>query len=416
MKAIPALSPLTRGRIARLLPWLTLLTYLAVVTLGAFSGGMWAGTGIGLAILLFAGTAIANQQVPQPSRDFLKLALASLGIIAALNLLSFHAAASWYNWIRLVTIFLPLCLFSAPQLVPYAHSRHFFRIIALATFFGACALGTELFMSAPVTDRTHEQGADLARFNRGLSYVVLMAFPLMAALWTDRANDTQTTWRKKILHMLPILSFVLMVLYPCSLTESRAAKLALIVALVVILVGHIAPKFTRIGLKTLLILSLLWPYVVPKLFLHFQDQLGRIPPSWRARMEIWDYMSYRIAEHPWLGWGLGTSRDLDYSNPNGALYVITQAPAPHPHNVVTQLWVELGFPGLALGLIFALLTLRQASRLSRPLIPFAYGAWIAAFCLSLVAYNFWTDSLFAAFAFTGFAFALLDRRLRNAAV
>jgi FtsH-binding integral membrane protein len=81
---------------------------------------------------------------------------------------------------------------------------------------------------------------------------------------------------------------------------------------------------------------------------------------------------------------------------------------------MTQLWLELGLPGLALGITFAVLMLRKANQMDAKLVPFALGAWMAAFCLSLVAYNFWTDSLFSAFALSGLLFTMLDRNRKAA--
>ena len=125
------------------------------------------------------------------------------------------------------------------------------------------------------------------------------------------------------------------------------------------------------------------------------------------RVEIWDYLSWRIAERPWLGWGLGSSHLLEWVNPDSLAYHFVHQPAPHPHNVFIELWVELGIPGLILGLAFAALTLRKIEHMPPQFMPYATGAWAAAFCLSLVAYDFWTDSLFTTFALIGFAFALL---------
>ncbi len=66
-------------------------------------------------------------------------------------------------------------------------------------------------------------------------------------------------------------------------------------------------------------------------------------------------------------------------------------------------------PGLALGAAFGLGTLWRAGRMPAKLMPFALGAWAACFCISLVAYSFWDDSLWAMFALTGTAFVLLRR-------
>jgi O-antigen ligase len=169
------------------------------------------------------------------------------------------------------------------------------------------------------------------------------------------------------------------------------------------------PVLTRRLLTALPFLLLVWPFAVQRFFLAHSGWLNHIPPSWQARMEIWDYISYRIMERPWLGWGFGTAHTLPIIGPHSAAYVLTTVPAAHPHNVVAQLWVELGLPGLALGIVFALFTLRRATQLDEKLAPFAVGAWMAALCLSLVAYNFWTDSLLAAFALTGLMFALLKK-------
>ena len=103
-------------------------------------------------------------------------------------------------------------------------------------------------------------------------------------------------------------------------------------------------------------------------------------------------MSYRIFDKPILGWGLGPSPMLPWAEPNGALYRVRLVQAPHPHNAILQLWVELGLPGLALGILFALFVLHRAGRFDAAIMPFALGAWMAAFSLSMIAYNLWTES------------------------
>jgi O-antigen ligase len=207
-----------------------------------------------------------------------------------------------------------------------------------------------------------------------------------------------------------MMLFILILLIPTSLSESRTAKLALLLALAIAAIAHLWPVWTRRALAALPFLLIEWPFAAQKIFLTHYDWLAHLPKSWHQRMEIWDYMSYRIMEKPLLGWGLGTSHTLPFQEPNGAHYVLTKVAASHPHNAVIELWADLGMPGLALGIGFALLVLRKAGRLAPPLVPFALGAWVAGLCLTLVAYDLWTDSLFAAFAVTGFGFALLEKR------
>lgn len=405
-----------RARLAQGLPFLTLLVYVAVATVGTFSGGLWGGVGIGCGLALYLGTAWLERRWPRPSREVLGLALIALAVTVALNLHSTNPPLSWFDWTRLVTIWLPLALLTSPEVQARADHKHLFTVLALAAFAGAFALGIELVLDAPVLRMVKGVHAALTQYNRGLSYLVVLALPIMAALWVRPLAATGSASLRAAGRIAPFAVFVAVMLFPASLTESRASKLALIAALAVVAAAHVAPKFTRRGLGVLVFLLLGWPFAVQKCFLAFRDRLSHLPDSWRARMEIWDYLSYRIAERPGLGWGLGTSRTLDFKNPHGDMYTLVTEAAPHPHNVVTQLWVELGAPGLALGVVFALLLLRQAGRLSPPLVPFALGAWMAALCLSCVAYNFWTDSMFATFALAALAFALLDRRMKKAAL
>jgi O-antigen ligase len=204
---------------------------------------------------------------------------------------------------------------------------------------------------------------------------------------------------------------LLLLFIPAGLTESRSSKLALVAGLIILLAAYMAPVVVRWLLAATTILTIGWSFIGRHIFLYYPAMLAHVPPSWRARVEIWDYMSYRIEEKPWLGWGLGTTRTLDFLNPHGSSYLFTHMPAAHPHNVMTELWVELGIPGLALGIAFAFLTLWQISRLDRRLVPFALGAFTACLCFSLIAYDFWTDSLQAAFALTALAFAILQKQL-----
>ena len=324
----------------------------------------------------------------RPANDLALLAGVSLAVMAVLNLHSSAPDISWALWLKLTTIFVPLLLFSSPALQEAARHPRLFPILALAITTGALALGIELKSNGVMLHLLKGDGAFLAEYNRGISHVVMLAFPVMAWLWRSE---------KKWL----IVPFLLILLFPTGLTESRSAKLALLLGVVVTLAAHKLPKLTRGALAGGTVLLLGWPFAAQRIFLDHVNWIERLPASWRARMEIWDYLSYHIQERPLLGWGLGTSHTLPFQQPHGLMYAFTLVPAAHPHNVVTELWVELGIPGLLLGLSFAYLTWKRATD------PFAQGAWVAGLCLALVAFNFWTDSLFAAFALTGFAFALL---------
>jgi O-antigen ligase len=300
-------------------------------------------------------------------------------------------------WMRLVTVFLPLCLFFNDEVQKRAMSSRLFQVLPWTALAGALALGVELALGGPLLKLVRGPMAQLFQYNRGFSYLVLLAFPILAALWISK--------RRWLLVALILILFI-----PSGLTESRAAKLALVAGLIVTLAAHFLPRITRYALSSITILSLGWPFAAQKIFLLHRDWAERLPHSWADRMEIWDYTSYRILDRPWFGWGLGSSPTLPVAEPHGSLYLVEGTAAAHPHNAVSQLWVELGVFGLAAGGLMALLVLYRASKLKPSLVPFAYGAWMASFCLAMIAYNFWSDSLWAAFALTGFAFAMLQKQ------
>ncbi|KRG65632.1 hypothetical protein ABB26_03570 [Stenotrophomonas humi] len=61
------------------------------------------------------------------------------------------------------------------------------------------------------------------------------------------------------------------------------------------------------------------------------------------RPQIFEYALGLIAQHPWLGWGLGASFTIPVEAGTGMFQV-------HTHNLFTQVAVELGLPGLLLWL------------------------------------------------------------------
>jgi O-antigen ligase len=118
------------------------------------------------------------------------------------------------------------------------------------------------------------------------------------------------------------------------------------------------------------------------------------------RIYIWRFVSDRILERRFTGWGLDASRSIpgadtyivqfDRSLPFQPYGEMTALPL-HPHNAPLQLWLELGLPGAAL---FALrcggLLLGVARGLPRRLPAAAASAAIlVAVALSSFSYGVW---------------------------
>ncbi len=83
------------------------------------------------------------------------------------------------------------------------------------------------------------------------------------------------------------------------------------------------------------------------------------------RFKIWEFTLSKIAERPWLGWGLAASRELastvdpEIREPWGP--GISVLPL-HPHNNVLQIWLELGVLG---SIAFAALCAAVGWKISR---------------------------------------------------
>lgn len=85
-----------------------------------------------------------------------------------------------------------------------------------------------------------------------------------------------------------------------------------------------------------------------------------LPTSWQHRIAIWHFAAGRIAEKPLAGWGFDASRHIEGGKikyavllPDGSeLNANTATLLPlHPHNGALQIWLELGTPGVLLGLL-----------------------------------------------------------------
>lgn len=413
-------------------------------TVGSFVGGLWAALAIGGGVIFYAvqiarsgviPTALKNSvlgslvsaptgaaaayaaegpkfsssptkgakfratSITVPPRWLWAMAVATLAVFAVELPFAQDAARSVHVWGKLASIFLPLLFLSALAAPPRFEPDVFFRRLALALGLAALALSAELATGGVLLQMV-KRGAPLTDYNRGMAHATIFLFPVLGGLWC--------AGQKRAAFLLALVMLV-----PASLTESRTAKMAMIAGYAVTALALWRPLAARGLLSAASLLSMAFPFVVQAAFTRAPAWVQALPPSWRHRVEIWDYLSYRIAERPWFGWGLGSTKYLDFTQPHGELYRYVVTNAPHAHNLVTQTWVETGVPGLACLLAFLILTIRAAARLPRPLAAFACGGWMSAFAVSLCGFDFWTDALWGCFALTALAFVLARQALKR---
>ena len=381
----------------------TVLTGIAFVLLGSiglFSGGLWGAVGIALALLLWLGTTLSSRQVIWPCRPLAMLAAFTLLVFGLETLLSPHIGVAAHTWLNLVSIFLPLLLLTAPSLQNKIKFEPWLLAAVTATAAGAVLLSLELQSGGAVLQALKKDHAHLSDYNRGIAHMAILSFALFAALAQQKA------WRSFAL--LAALLF-----FSAALTESHTAKLAMLLGGGVTLLALAKPDWVKNLCRSVLVLLPGWPFYARALFAADYANIETWHSSWRHRMEIWDYLSYRIAERPVFGWGLGTTHLLDFHTPHSDLYHLVIQPAPHAHNIFTELWVETGVIGVGLGVVFLWIPLSAIDRLAPPLRPFAYGAWLAAVTVANLGFDFWTDALWAAFALTAFAFGIVHQTTKR---
>ncbi len=231
------------------------------------------------------------------------------------------------------------------------------------------------------------------KFNRGVDYTLLIAWPLLLHLW--RIGDRR--WLAAVLAALATVT----VLAPDGTGVVGAVAAVLVFAAArrgTAMVGNFlmgavaafaaaAPFALRAaaGLR-----GVLGPYVKSSLI---------------ARFEIWDYMTARVFERPLLGWGLKSGAFVPITPAELSTYRYANAFGNYPHNQWLELWLEMGLPGAVIGLGFALLVLARARRLPADMVPFALAAFTMAFCISLTSFGIDDDSWWAALAACGYLFS-----------
>ena len=373
--------------------------YLAVATLGMVDGGSWGAIGIGGALLAAFALFLQTGRFPVPDHRVL-WGCAVFFLLGALSCLGApDRALALATLFKLFTILLPLSLLSSPLLVASGvgllPDADRLRPFLLA---GGVVLG--LLLLAAIGLYGYEDHA-VTKLNRGFSYACGFLWPVLGFYASGGSLKL-----RKILGIVGLFGVLLL------LTHSRAAQMGMGVAGLVWLLTGLWPRLALSGIGLGLLIALGWPFGVNYLFTHAHDAVYRLSGSWLHRIEIWDYLSYRLLEAPLFGWGLGCTGLLDWVSPHGAMYRFVALPAAHPHNALMQLWVEMGLGGAGVAVLLLVGVFYRVLCLPASLRPFGAAALAYFLVLSLSAYNLWTDSFLAAMALTGFAFSVL-RDYRN---
>lgn len=236
----------------------------------------------------------------------------------------------------------------------------------------------------------------LLPYNMGATSLVIFLWP---ALWGLGKG-------KKYLGLVLIAAsaFVLKSLY------SHSAFLGLFVGLIFFTGTFLLRKIFLYTVAVGLFIGILG---APQITLHVMDPVvleEKLPqgakPSYIHRVWIWQYVSHKILEKPYTGWGLDASRHenlkqgllwgskrfcIPYEGKLPYESCLNEALPLHPHNIALQIWLELGAVGAALFAFFfsgMLVAIGRAplSRSSQAIFGATFGSGLF---ISSTAYGMW---------------------------
>jgi len=228
----------------------------------------------------------------------------------------------------------------------------------------------------------------LYRFDRGLDVFVLA---LWAALFADVPR-----WLRFGLLLAGAVVIHLMI--------TAAAELALLASVLVFIAARFFPRtVAALMIAALFAVSAAIPLATPS-----YEQVGVLYANhpgikWSGihRLLIWRFASDRVGEHPLVGWGMDASRAVPGGNTDlttllpPAHYPAEALALPlHPHNALLQLLLELGVPGLLLGLaVISTILIRVGWRLplSRERRAGALALAAAAVTIGLLSFGIWQE-------------------------
>lgn len=273
------------------------------------------------------------------------------------------------------------------------------RFVVIAGVLGATAASADMLLHEPLQSFLVSRPAIAAttKYNRGLDYLVLIAWPALA----------YTVWRRR--WILAVL-LALAVIFVVSIGRSEAGQAALAVGMVVLVAALVWPRFALacVACGSVLFAAAL-PWGLHALAEHRTAFAHYLKMSGVHRLEIWDYMTNRVFERPVTGWGLSSSKFVPILPEELSHYVFVTTKGIYPHNQWLQLWLETGVLGVVAGAIFLLLVLRRVGRVPPRLRPFACAAFASTYTVACVNFSITTDSWWAAVAACAFLFALVSR-------
>jgi O-antigen ligase len=243
--------------------------------------------------------------------------------------------------------------------------------------------------------------------DRGCSLLALFAWVVIAQLLQSN--------KPFIALSLYIITFITL-----GISDSLAAFLGFFIAgIVFILTKYTFFKDPKILSLILSISSIIFVFYALNLNPYkLSKDVESLPISAKHRLFIWDFTAKKSMEKPILGWGHGTSRQIEV--PDSAMikyqgYQLHPLPT-HPHNNLMQILLENGCIGLILYISLACkylfkwnhLFAKNGSQKSN-IQAAGYACFATFFIISMISFNMWQSWWMCSFLWIAILFSLVQQ-------
>jgi len=368
-----------------------LLVCALVPSAGLVNGALYAPLLFGLGVVLAAAGWMADGTRPRADFALLLLAASFVALGWASFCWSVAPAETAGRALQLGLIAPGALLLLAARAPGTNVAERLFPVLLAALAVGALAMLADRAAGYPLQHLLAPKAAyPVTKYNRGLDYLALLVWPVLAL--GAVLGRRRETWLAALLALLLAL-----------VGRSTTAPVALLVGAAAFGLAALAPRLApRLAAASLTLLATTLPVWLRLAASHRAALLGHIKASGIHRLEIWDYMTARVAERPLLGWGLAAANSVPIRPQELAQYRFVVPQGVYPHQQWLELWLELGVAGVLIALAAALLVLGRIDHLPPPTRKFAFAAFAAAMTVSFSSFEITTDSWWAVLAGTAY--------------